>query len=75
MDKYMDMKNKFKEEDRKKLVAYMNSVHTHCKFNDMSQQQIIEHFKLLAYIQQEVIPKIEANILEIVALHEDNKDI
>lgn len=58
------MENKFKEEDKEKLVEYLNCVAKHAKFN-MDTSELINYFKLLSYMQGTLLPKINANILEV----------
>lgn len=58
------MKNTFKEEDKKKVVEFLNHIAKHASLTH-SVQQSIEFFKLLNYMQTELIPKINDNILEI----------
>jgi hypothetical protein len=55
----------FTEEDKTKLVEFLNFVAERASFPDWTTKDTIRHFKLLAHIQQVVLPKIDANILEI----------
>lgn len=64
------MKDNFTEEDKNKVVEFLNLIATKAKLNDMSIQDNIKFYGLLSYIQQELLPKIDANILEVVAVHE-----
>lgn len=59
------MENKFNEEDKAKVVEFLNSVAKHAKWDNLNTDELIKIFKLLAHMQQIVIPKLEANILEI----------
>jgi len=59
----MDNK-KFNEEDKEKVVEFLNLVAKHAKF-EMKTDEIIKYFKALAHMQQTILPKINANILEI----------
>lgn len=61
--------NKFKDEDKKKVIDFLNLVATKAQFT-MSTAEIIQYFKLLSYMQQELLPKIDANVLEVKAVHE-----
>jgi hypothetical protein len=63
------MPGKFKEEDKEKVIEFLNLVAKHAKFN-MDTAEIINYFKLLSFMQKELLPKINANILEIVKVVE-----
>jgi hypothetical protein len=54
----------FTEEDKHKFVEFLNSVAKHARF-EMNTSELINHFKLLSHMQQKILPKIDANILEI----------
>lgn len=54
----------FNEEDKLKLVEFLNMVAKHARL-DLNTQEVIQYFKLLSHMQQKVLPKIEANILEV----------
>ena len=58
------MQNNFTEEDQKKVVEFLNFVAKKAKF-EMDTQEVISYFKSLSYMQQELLPKINANILEV----------
>jgi len=58
------MQNYFNEDDKKKFIDYLNSVADSAKF-EMNTQQLCDYFKLLAHMQQVILPKINANILEV----------
>jgi uncharacterized protein YktA (UPF0223 family) len=55
---------KFTEEDKEKVIAFLNSV-AKCATFKMDTQELIEHFKLLAHMQSAILPKVEANIFEV----------
>jgi hypothetical protein len=61
---------KFVEKDKENLVKLLNKIAEKAKFGDMQVKDIIETFSLLAWAQKELVGKIEANILEVVAVHE-----
>ena len=67
------MKNSFTEDDKKKTIEFLNFIAQKAKFNDLNTQDIIAHFKLLSFMQQVLLPKIDANILEIVKVVEPSK--
>lgn len=54
----------FTEEDKKKVVEFLNLVASKAEFK-LNTQEVIQHFKLLSYMQQTLLPKIDANILEV----------
>jgi len=55
---------RFNEEDKQKLVEFLNLVAKHARFN-LDTSELIQYFKNLSYMQQRILPKIEANIFEI----------
>ena len=67
------MKHNFTEDDKKKVIEFLNCVAKNAKF-DLSVPEIIEFFKLLSFMQQSLIPKIDANILEIIRVVEASKN-
>lgn len=54
----------FNEEDKQKVVDFLNMVAKHAKFS-VDTKELITYFKLLSHMQQNILPKIEANVLEI----------
>tara|TARA_R110000851_G_scaffold308093_1_gene466876 strand:+ start:165 stop:392 length:228 start_codon:yes stop_codon:yes gene_type:complete len=68
------MQNKFIEEDKKRLVEFLNIVASKGEFK-LNTQEVIRYFKLLSFLQQELIPKIDANIMEITKVVEAIPDI
>tara|TARA_R110000851_G_scaffold25740_1_gene73848 strand:- start:2145 stop:2378 length:234 start_codon:yes stop_codon:yes gene_type:complete len=58
------MQNKFTEEDKQRLVEFINIVASKGEFK-LNTQEVIKYFKLLSFVQQELLPKIDANIMEI----------
>ena len=65
---------KFKQEDKEKMVEFLNLVAQHAEFK-VNTEELIKYFKALAHMQQVVLPKVEANILEVIKVveQEDNK--
>ena len=63
------MENKFNEEDKIKFINFLNSVANHAEFK-MDTKQLCEYFKLLAHMQQVILPKLDANIFEIIKVGE-----
>ena len=66
------MKDKFNQEDKAKVIQYVNYVATKAEFN-MKTDDIIKYYKLLSYMQSELLPKIEANIFEVKSIKEDGE--
>ena len=58
------MENKFSKEDKEKLIKFLNLVAKHAKFN-VNTEELIEYFKLLSFMQNTMIFKVDANIFEI----------
>ena len=63
----------FAEDDKKKTVEFLNYVAKFAKF-EMNTEQLIQYFKLLSHMQGSILPKIEANILEVRAVVEAPKE-
>jgi hypothetical protein len=63
------MENKFTEDDKKKVIDYLNRVAKSAKFN-LDTMELIEYYQLLSHMQKVILPKIEANILEITKIVE-----
>ncbi len=63
--------NKFSEEDKEKVTEFLNLVATHARF-DLDTNELINYFKALAYMQQKILPKIDAHILEVKKVVENN---
>lgn len=59
------MKHKFTEDDKQKFIDFLNFIAERATFPDWKTADSIKHFKLLAHMQQSILPKIEANIFEI----------
>ena len=62
----------FNESDKQKFVEFLNVIAKNASFT-MNTDEIITYFKLLAHMQQVILPKIQANILEIVKVVEAEK--
>lgn len=63
------MENKFNEEDKKKVIEFLNLVALKANFT-MNTQEMIKYYGLLTFMQKTLIPKIEHNYLEIVEVIE-----
>jgi hypothetical protein len=66
------MENKFNEEDKGKVIKYLNMVAKKARF-DMDTAEIIEYHRLLNYMQVELLPKIEANVFQVKSIKEDKE--
>lgn len=60
----MNLKDNFTEEDRGKVVKFLNMVAKHAEFS-LKTNDLIEYFKMLSFMQQSLIPKIDKHILEV----------
>ena len=56
---------KFNEEDKQKFIDFLNFLAKNAIFNNFKTEDVIKYFSLLSHMQQKILPKIEANILEI----------
>lgn len=63
----------FKEEDKQKFIEFLNIIAKNATFQ-MKTEEVISYFKLLAHMQQSILPKIQANILEVIKVHEAEKE-
>lgn len=54
----------FSEKDKEQVVKFLNMVAKHARFN-LDTNELIEYFKLLAHMQQTILPKIDRHVLEI----------
>lgn len=67
-------KNSFTEDDKKKLVEFLNFVAEKADFN-MNTQDVIRYFTLLSFMQKELLPKVDSHILEVKRVIEpENED-
>lgn len=58
------MENKFNDKDKEKVIDFLNFVAQKAEFK-MNTQEAIKFYGLLSFMQKELIPKIDENILEI----------
>lgn len=63
----------FSEEDKRKLVDFLNFVAKKAVFS-VNTQEVIGYHKLLSFMQQELLPKIDKNILEIKEITEPKEE-
>lgn len=66
-------KNSFTEQDKEKIIEYLNFVAKHAKFN-INTEEVINYYKHLSYIQSTILPKINDNILEIQRVVEPDQN-
>lgn len=59
----------FKEEDKQKIIEFLNIVAKNGTFN-LKTDEIISYFKLLVHMQNVILPKVQANILEVIKVTE-----
>ena len=59
----------FKEEDKQKIIEFLNIVAKNATFT-MKTDELIIYFKLLSFMQNVILPKLDANILEIIKVQE-----
>ena len=63
------MDNKFKEEDKKAVIDFLNHMAKHATWKHTTEEAI-QFFKLLNKMQSVIVPKINDNILEIIKVTE-----
>ena len=66
------MDNKFSAEDKKNIIDFLNLTSKNAKFT-VDIPEMIQYHSLLTYMQKVLLPKVEANILEVIAVHEEAK--
>lgn len=68
----MNFKAYFTEDDKAKIVKFLNLVAKHARF-DVDTSELIDFFKHLQFMQQVVVPKVENNIVEIKQIVENKE--
>jgi len=63
---------KFTDEDKKKVTEFLNMVAKHSELR-LNTVELIQYYKLLSFMQQILLPKIDANVLEIKKITESSK--
>lgn len=61
--------NKFSQKDSENLVKLLNFINDNAEFK-LKVTGVVEFFGLLAWAQKELKPKLDANILEVLAVRE-----
>lgn len=69
----MGLEGKFTEDDQQKFADFLNFIAKKAEFNNWKTEDSVQHFKLLAHMQQVILPKIKANIFEIKKVIEEPK--
>lgn len=64
----------FTEADQEKAIELLNFVAKNAVFKELETNQVIEYFKLLSWAQQELVPKLKANVLEVKAVREQKPE-
>lgn len=54
----------FTEQDKEKFVRFLNMIAKSAQFN-FNTNEVIEYFKLLSHMQQQLLVKIDSHILEV----------
>lgn len=67
-------KMKFTKEDKEKVIEFLNFIANKAEFKNWKTEDSIKHFKLLSHFQQSILPKIEANILEVIKVVESEEN-
>lgn len=62
----------FTEEDKMKAVQFLNMIAKHASYK-MKTDELITYFRLLSHMQQAILPKIDANILEVKRVIENKE--
>jgi hypothetical protein len=60
----MQRPHNFNEDDKQKLIDFLNAVAEKAEFK-FNTKEALDYCKLLAHMQKSILPKIEANILEV----------
>lgn len=62
----MSLDKFFTENDKVQVIEFLNFIAQRAVFSDWKTEDSIKHFKLLAHMQQVIIPKIDAHIFEVL---------
>jgi hypothetical protein len=62
----------FTSKDTEKIVEFLNFIGTNARFSDLGVKQAISLTKMLNYMQTELLPKVDAHILEVLEVREFN---
>ena len=64
------MDDKFNEEDKKRIIEFLNLIAEKAEFPSLKLTEIIKIYGSLSYMQRDLLAKVDANMLEVVAVHE-----
>ena len=64
----------FTEKDKEKVIEFLNFITNNATF-ELKTQQVISYFKMLSYMQQTLLPKIDKNILEVKRVLEAEEEV
>lgn len=64
---------KFTEEDKLKVIKFLNLNANSAKLT-LDTKELVEYFKLLNYMQTTLLPKIDANIMEVTKIIENKEE-
>jgi len=67
-------KHNFTEDDKQKLINFLNMVAEKAKF-EFNTSEALTYCKLLAHMQQAILPKVSGHILEITKLVEPEEPV
>ena len=59
---------KFTEQDKQMFIDFLNFIAVKAIFPDWKTEDTVKHFKFLSHMQNQILPKIDANILEIIQM-------
>jgi len=54
----------FTDHDKQQVVDFLNFIAKKATFTDWTTEDTVKHFKLLAHMQQVILPKIDAHVFE-----------
>jgi hypothetical protein len=60
---------RFKEEDKEKVVEFLNFVAKNAKFSDLAIPDVIKFYGLLSFCQQTLLKKINSHIVDSIKIH------
>jgi len=67
------VENGFNKDDKKRIIEFLNLMAEKANFDGLKVADIIKIHNALAYMQTNLLPKIDANILEVIQVIEPEK--
>lgn len=64
-------KDSFTQDDKERLVKFLNFLGTKAKFDGLSVQDVIDGYSHIAWAQTVLLKKVDAHIMEITRVIED----